>query len=132
MKKVSNNECADAFPTTAKNSGWQGTNFVTPHNWQKYDQAGFKAYRVRRYTEACLNYNQAREMNPDYTNSDLADIYLRNLCNHNHSKREAACLYLENKNDSDVYSYLMTIDKKLFDVPVEEAIEILVKYWENK
>lgn len=92
---------------------------------------GFQCYIDGDYINACKYYIQAKELNPHFSDSNFADIFHRNLCEHNHSQEEAAQLYLEAGSEPNVYSYLMTIDKTLFDISIDDAIQIIVKHWEN-
>jgi hypothetical protein len=91
------------------------------------------AYRNGHYTKACDYFIQTRKINGFNASSYMADIFHRDLCEHKHSQNTAAELYLEVAlaGDSDVYSYLMTIDKDIFLKPKREAVIVLVKYWEQ-
>ncbi len=98
----------------------------TDHGLRLYHEGYYKraAQRLLYACKLCRDYGGAAQ---------LADIYLRNLDECNHTKEEAAHWYFvaaEKGGDSDAYSYLMSIDKGIFER--DDRIKFLVSVWEKK
>ncbi len=105
-----------------------------PGKGQEQTNQGLRLYREGKYVRAAQRLWHACYLLRDYGGAaQLADIYLRNLDNGKHSKEDAAHWYFiaaEQGGDSDVYSYLMSLDKEIFTRA--DRIQFLVSVWEKK
>lgn len=97
-------------------------------NGIKLTEKGLKLYRDGKYTRAAHFLLSACIVHQYYAGvAELTDIYRRNPDN----LEEAVhwCIIAAENGNSDVYSYLMTIDEQLFEK--QNKIEIIVKHWKN-
>ena len=98
----------------------------------KLTEMGLENYRNGKYQRAESKLRMACTLHRYMIGaSQLADIYHRNLDDKIRPPEVAAHWYLiaAESGDSDVYSYLMSIDKNIMER--DDRIEIIVKYWNS-